>query len=107
MTEDIAPETSVVGAGPVKEYLRIVPTEDGFDIVIPDDVSLTEAALKFIETCKQLVTPMWISVEERLPEENQGVLWFNRIGDSFWIESGTCERMINNTTHWMPMVMLP
>lgn len=97
----------IEGGGPAKEYLRIVPTEDGFDIVIPEDITLTEAATRFIETCKQIVTPVWTSVSDALPEEDQVVLLFNRLGDSFWIESGTRERMINNTTHWMPMVMLP
>jgi hypothetical protein len=31
-------------------WFRIVPTETGWDIVIPEDVTLTEAAQKFIDT---------------------------------------------------------
>ena len=38
------------GTGPTKEILRIVPNETGWDVVIPHDVTLTEAAQKFIDT---------------------------------------------------------
>jgi hypothetical protein len=37
------------------EWFRIVSTENGWDIKIPDDVTLTEAAQKFIETINGLM----------------------------------------------------
>ena len=39
---------------PPREILRIVPTETGWDVVIPPDVTLTEAAQKFIDTVNEL-----------------------------------------------------
>ena len=37
------------------EMLRIVPTEDGFDVVIPEHVTLTEAAQTFIDAVNELL----------------------------------------------------
>ena len=37
------------------EMLRIVPTEDGFDVVIPEHVTLTEAAQNFIDVVNDLL----------------------------------------------------
>lgn len=34
---------------PTKEWLRLVPTEKGFDIQIPDGIEPTEAAKQFIK----------------------------------------------------------
>ena len=39
-----------IDTGTPKEWFRIVPTETGWDVVIPEDVTLTEAAQKFIDT---------------------------------------------------------
>ena len=40
---------------PPREILRIVPTEAGWDIKIPDDVTPTEAAKRFIEIVNELL----------------------------------------------------
>jgi hypothetical protein len=83
---------------PTKEWLRLVPTEKGFDIQIPDGIELTEAAKQFIkivmeimemnsleklDTCEHILDmekmvdvndSQWISVEKRLPEVNDDYL---------------------------------
>ncbi len=41
---------------PSREWFRIVPSENGWDVIIPEDVTLTEAAQKFIEAVNQLKT---------------------------------------------------
>lgn len=38
-----------------KELLRIVPTEDGFDIEIPNGITMTEAAKGFIDAVVALL----------------------------------------------------
>lgn len=38
---------------PTREYLRIVPTDSGFDVQIPEGVTLTEAASRFIEAVRK------------------------------------------------------
>jgi hypothetical protein len=40
---------------PPREVFRITPTETGFDVVIPEDVTLTEAAQKFIDTVNEML----------------------------------------------------
>jgi hypothetical protein len=49
------PETSIAFSQPGREVMRIVPTETGFDVKIPDGVTMTEAAKTFIETVKQML----------------------------------------------------
>jgi len=44
-----------VNTEPPREILKIVPTKTGFDVVIPDSVTLTEAAQKFIETVNEML----------------------------------------------------
>ena len=39
-------------APPAREWFRIIPTEAGFDIRIPEDITLTEAAERFIEAVR-------------------------------------------------------
>lgn len=41
---------------PTREYLRIVPTDSGFDVQIPEGVTLTEAASRFIEAVRKQLT---------------------------------------------------
>ena len=38
-----------------REVLRIMPTATGFDVVIPDDVTMTEAAEQFIKTVRAFI----------------------------------------------------
>jgi hypothetical protein len=38
-----------------REWFRIVPTEGGWDVVIPDEVTITEAAKIFIETVNEML----------------------------------------------------
>ncbi|NBT57703.1 hypothetical protein EBT16_02850 [bacterium] len=40
---------------PGREVMRIVPTEDGFDIEIAEGITITEAAQKFICIVKELL----------------------------------------------------
>jgi len=40
---------------PPREIIRFTPTETGFDVIIPEDVTLTEAAQKLIETVRGLL----------------------------------------------------
>jgi hypothetical protein len=40
---------------PPKEILRIVPTETGWDICIPEDVTLTEAAQRFVNAVNEIL----------------------------------------------------
>ena len=60
-----------------KIYFTIKPTETGWDICIPEDVTLTEAAQRFIAAVDEMrghsskpatSTTQWISVKDRLPE---------------------------------------
>jgi len=44
-----------VNTEPPREILKIVPTETGFDVVIPDNVTLTEAAQKFIDMVNEML----------------------------------------------------
>jgi hypothetical protein len=67
-----------------KIYFTIKPTETGWDICIPEDVTLTEAAQRFIAAVDEMrghsskpatSTTQWISVKDRLPEHDKCVLW--------------------------------
>jgi hypothetical protein len=49
------PETSIAFSQPGREVMRIAPTETGFDVKIPDGVTMTEAAKTFIETVEQML----------------------------------------------------
>lgn len=48
-------ETMIRFSDPGREILRLVPTEEGFDIRIPDGIEMTEAAEKFIKMAKSLM----------------------------------------------------
>lgn len=50
-------ETALVVAknNPPREMLRLVPTESGFDIQIPEGVEPTEAAKTFLETVMRMM----------------------------------------------------
>ena len=93
-------ETAVTFTPQSREVMRIVYTEDGFDIRIPDDVTMTEAAQEFIrivmennrftahktaevkEDLRDRMGAMscssfsnnWISVEKALPDLFQEVI---------------------------------
>jgi len=41
-------------------FIRIIPTETGFDVKIPDGITMTEAALIFVQAVERIL-------EERKP----------------------------------------
>jgi hypothetical protein len=51
-----SPNFAVIGGGPSKEIFRITPTETGFDVVIPEGITLTEAAQTFIDAVNDLLS---------------------------------------------------
>lgn len=38
-----------------REVLRVTPTETGFDVVIPDGITMTEAAQIFVNAVKDII----------------------------------------------------
>lgn len=50
---------------PTREWLRIVPSENGWDVVIPEDVTLTQAAQMFIQAVNELKSKMQPTVEKK------------------------------------------
>lgn len=48
-------ESLITFYDPAREVMRIVPTETGFDVVIADGITMTEAAEQFIKTVRGLL----------------------------------------------------
>lgn len=48
-------ESLITFHNPVREVVRIVPTETGFDVIVADGVTMTEAAEQFIKTVRALI----------------------------------------------------
>jgi hypothetical protein len=63
----------VIGSRPAKEYLRIIPKDDTFDVVIGHDVTLTEAAREFINVVLQMVNKP--SVDKSSPANYDMILF--------------------------------
>ena len=54
------------GGGPTKEIVRIIPTDTGFDVRIPEGVTLTEAASRFIEAVRGMLKTLKTNEGENL-----------------------------------------
>jgi len=103
----------VGGGGNSGEILRIVPNETGFDIVIPDGVEPSHAALMFIATVRQMLAAQkgdgWVSVADKLPEGGMQVMIKNdkHFGHAYlcttmyWQDAASNDRYAyNEITHW-------
>lgn len=48
-------QSAIIVSDPGREVLRICHTDTGFDVIIPDGITMTEAAEKFIESIRPML----------------------------------------------------
>ena len=73
------------------------------------DLSNYQITFEHILENSEALSPQWISVEDRLPEESQTVLAIFDHGDKKEIALATLDRWwkVNSITHWMPLPQPP
>lgn len=81
-------------------YLDQLTDGTGFDLCKAQKAFAFKASEKFI--------PSWVSVEDRLPEDYERVLWIDKIDGninlSYFVFSQSSHE---NVTHWQPLPQNP
>ena len=94
-----------------KSHFRILSPDGGVDVTVSPAISLEEAAKKFREAINETVAfGRWISVTDRLPDEDAWVLTLQTNGEMVvnarsFDDRWCCDEhgFIPTVTHWMPL----